>query len=161
MYYAFTMLMVFFPVISQFGPMQCRFSEILVLLAFFDPSLTFGLTLGCFFANLTGFLAGQGFAFDILFGTMATLIACLLEGYFSRFLFVAAIWPVVLNGLIVGAEIYFLFNDSGIPLVACMGWVALGELVALTLGYIIFMIIARNKNVLRLMGATRHLDVKF
>ncbi|MBO5528442.1 MAG: QueT transporter family protein, partial [Bacilli bacterium] len=52
MYYAFTMLMVFFPVISQFGPMQCRFSEILVLLAFFDPSLTFGLTLGCFFANL-------------------------------------------------------------------------------------------------------------
>jgi len=161
MYYAFTMLMVFFPVISQFGPMQCRFSEILVLLAFFDPSLTFGLTLGCFFANLTGFLAGQGFAFDILFGTMATLIACLLEGYFSRFLFVAAIWPVVINGLIVGAEIYFLFNDSGIPLVACMGWVALGELVALTLGYIIFIIIAQNKNVLRLMGATRHLDVKF
>lgn len=41
--------------------MQCRFSEMLVLFAFFKPDLTIGLTIGCFLSNMTGFLAGQGF----------------------------------------------------------------------------------------------------
>ena len=161
LYYGLTMLMVLVPAISQFGPIQCRFSEFMVLLAFFDPSLTVGLTIGCFLANLTGFLMGQSIALDLIFGTLATLIACLLEAYFSRFLFVAALWPVVLNGVIVGAEIYFLMNLDNLPIWLCMGYVALGELIALTVGYIIFMIMVRQPPVMQVIGATRHTDVRF
>lgn len=141
--------------------MQCRFSEMLVLFAFFKPDLTIGLTIGCFLSNMTGFLAGQGFALDMAFGTAATLIACLLEAYASRFLFIAALWPVVINGLIVGVEIYFLFNLDNLPIWACMGWVALGELIAMALGYVLFFLLKRNKPFMRLIGTNRHLDVKF
>ena len=161
LYYALTMLMVLVPAISQFGPIQCRFSEFMVLLAFFDPSLTVGLTIGCLLANVTGFAMGQGFVWDILIGTGATLLACLFEAYLSKFLCIAALWPVVFNGLIVGTEIYFLFNDAGIPLVACMGYVALGELIAIALGYALFMVLVRRKGMLKRIGMTRHLEVKF
>ena len=160
LYYGLTMLFILVPVISQFGPIQCRFSEILVLFAFFKPELTIGLTIGCFLSNMTGFLVGQGFALDMVFGTAATLIACLLEAYASRFLFIAALWPVVLNGVIVGAEIYFLFNLDNLPIWACMGWVALGELIVMVVGYLLFFFLKRNGAFMRLIGATRHLDVK-
>ncbi len=161
LYYGLTMLMVLVPAISQFGPIQCRFSEVLVLVAFFRPDLTWGLTLGCFLANMTGFLVGQGFALDMLFGTAATLIACLLEAYASRFLFIAALWPVILNGVIVGGEIYWVFNLDNMPLWACMGWVALGELIAMAVGYVLFMILIRNKGVMKVMAPTRHAEVRF
>lgn len=155
------MLMILVPVISQFGVIQCRFSEMLVLLAFFDPSLTFGLTLGCLLANVTGLLMGQAIALDILFGTLATLIACLLEAYVSKFLFVAALWPVAINGVIVGAELYFFLNAEGLPFYLCMLYVAIGEFITLAVGYVLFVFIARNKAMLRVIGATRHLDARF
>ena len=161
LYYGLTMLMILFPVISQFGPIQCRLSEIMVLLAFFKPSLTWGLTIGCLLANVTGAAIGQGFPIDILFGTMATLIACLLEAYASPRLFVAALWPVAINGLIVGTEIYFMFNEGKLPLAACMGWVALGELIAMAVGYAVFMILMRNKPAMRLLAPTRHAEVNY
>ena len=161
LYYGLTMLMILVPAISQFGPMQCRFSEALVLIAFFCPKFIPGLTLGCLLANFTGFMVGQGFAMDMLMGTAATLIACLLEAYASKFLFIAALWPVVCNGIIVGAEIYWFFNTTNLSIFACMGWVALGELIAMAVGYAIFMIIARNQSILHIMGATRHVGVKF
>ena len=153
LYYGLTMLMILVLAISQFGVIQCRFSEMLVLLAFFDPSLIFGLTLGCLLANVTGVLMGQAIALDILFGTLATLIACLLEAYVSKFLFVAALWPVAINGIVVGTELYFFLNAEGLPIYLCMFYVALGELIALAVGYVVFMIIARNKSMLRVIGA--------
>ena len=161
LYYALTLLFTFVPVLSQFGPIQCRFSEALVLLAFFRPDMTFGLGLGCFLANLTGFLAGQTVPLDMLFGTAATVIACLLEAYASRFLFVAALWPVVINGLVVGWEVYWLFNLNNLPFMACVGWVALGELIALTVGYLFFMVFIRNKAFALSVRPTRHAEAKF
>ncbi len=161
LYYGLTMLMILVPAVSQFGVIQCRFSEMLMLLAFFDPSLTFGLTLGCLLANVTGVLMGQAISLGMLFGTLATLIACLLEAYVSKFLFVAALWPVAINGVVVGAELYFFLNAEGLPIYLCILYVALGEFIALTVGYVIFMAIARNQSILRIIGATRHLDVRF
>lgn len=152
LYYGLTMLFMLVPVISQFGPLQCRFSELLVLLAFFKPSLIPGLTLGCFLANMTGTLMGQTIAFDMLFGTLATLIACLLEAYFSRFLFVAALWVSLVNGVIVGLEIYYLMEGVEMNVFACMGFVTLGELITMVVGYVIFMIILRNRGAVKIIG---------
>ena len=161
LYYALTMLFIFVPAISQFGPIQCRLSEIFVLLAFFRPDLSFGLTLGCFFANLHGFLAGQGFAWDLLFGTGATLIACLLEAYAAPFLFIALLYPIAVNGIVVGAEIYAFFNFEGLSIWACMGFVALGEAIAMALGYALFMALIRNRGFMNVLKPTRHAHAKF
>ena len=161
LYYALTMLFILVPVISQFGPMQCRFSEILVLLAFFCPKLIPGLTLGCLLANFTGFMVGQGFAFDMLLGTGATLIACLLEAYASKFLLIAALWPVIANGIIVGAEVYWFFNQTALPIYVCMGWVALGELIVMAIGYVLFLFLKRNKGFMDIIGASLHREVRF
>lgn len=57
----------------SYGPIQFRVSEIMVLLAFFDPFYIVGLTLGCFIANILG---PNGLA-DIIFGTLATFISVL------------------------------------------------------------------------------------
>ena len=160
LYYGLTMLFMLVPAISQFGPIQCRLSEMLVLLAFFRPEFTIGLTIGCFFSNLTGLAMGMTIPLDLLFGTLATLIACLFEAYLSPRLWVAAIYPVVFNGFIVGLELYFLLNDTGLPWYACVGFVALGELIAIAVGYILFFILMRNEAAMRAIGATRHLDVR-
>ena len=53
---------------------QFRISEFMNLLVFFNPTYTIGLTLGCLIANLASLYG----VYDIVFGTLATLISCLL-----------------------------------------------------------------------------------
>ena len=111
---------------------QFRISEILVLLAIFDPLYIGGLTLGCLIANLLG----PNGPMDVLFGTLATLISVyaiyltgkLIDNYKVK-LFIASIWPTIFNGLIVG---WMLNKLYGFPLILSMGQVALGELVVIT-----------------------------
>ena len=55
----------------SYGNVQFRISEIMVLLAFFDPFYIGGLTLGCFVANILG---PNGMV-DAVFGTIATFIS--------------------------------------------------------------------------------------
>ena len=160
LYYGLTMLFIMVPVISQFGPIQCRLSEFLILLVFFKPRLTWGLTLGCFLVNMTGAITGQNFPIDMLFGTMATFLSCIGIAYASKFLCISLLYPIILNGVIVGLELYFLADD-GLPLIACMGYVAIGEAIAMVFGYIILMIIIRNKGAMKVFGPTRHADTKF
>ena len=57
----------------SYGPIQFRFSEIMVLLCFFNKKHSIGLTLGCLLANIFSPTA----VLDVPFGTMATLIACI------------------------------------------------------------------------------------
>ena len=61
-----------------YGSIQFRISEILVLLALFDPLYISGLTLGCLIANMLG----PNGLLDIIFGTLATFIS-LIAIYFT------------------------------------------------------------------------------
>ena len=111
---------------------QFRISEILVLLAVFDPLYIGGLTLGCLIANLLG----PNGPMDVLFGTLATFISVyaiyltgkIVKNYRAKLL-IASIWPTLFNGLIIGWMLNMLY---GFPLVLSMGQVALGELVVIT-----------------------------
>ncbi len=67
---------------ASFGPVQFRFSEALTLLPVFSPVAGIGVTLGCLITNLIGFLMGATFPQDILFGTLATLLGCVLTWLF-------------------------------------------------------------------------------
>ena len=100
-----------------FGSVQFRISEALTLLPVFSPWAIPGVTLGCLLTNLIGVSLGLTFPPDVLFGTLATLIAAvltwLLRGVRLRGLPVlAALPPVVCNALIIGWEITVFFTPD-------------------------------------------------
>ena len=70
LYAAITILTASF----AYGNIQFRISEALMMLLLFEPHLTIGLTIGCLIANLFSTVS----VLDIVIGTAATLLACLL-----------------------------------------------------------------------------------
>lgn len=88
------------------GNIQFRISEALCVLPFFTPAAIPGLTIGCFLANL--FMGSP--ALDVIFGTLATLIAAaisykLKDGKFGKFM--VTVPPVIANALIIPFVIYY------------------------------------------------------
>ena len=73
--------------------------------------------------------------------------------YYFKNVFLAALLPVVSNGILVGIEIWLL----GDPLWISMGSVAVGELIAMTVGAGIFkFVFEKNQPLMRLIGSTRN-----
>ena len=105
------------------GAFQVRISEALTLLPILTPAAVPGLFAGCLTANL---LCGSPLP-DVLFGSLATLLAAFLTRKFRRKRLLAALSPVVCNGLIVGVMLERVYT---LPL----GWgiltVTVGELIA-------------------------------
>ncbi len=96
----------------SFGPVQFRLAEALMVLALNGKDDIWGLSLGCFLANLIGIVTSLDAVgpLDAVFGTLATLLAGILM-YRLRYITVkgwplaAVSMPVICNGLIVGAEL--------------------------------------------------------
>ena len=120
----------------SYGAVQVRVAEALCLLPVFGAEYIVGVTLGCLLANLLG-----STVIDVVFGTLATLLACLVT-YKLRDVRVkglaipASLPPVVFNMIIVGAfEITFFFSD-GAPTAALAVFnavtVGIGELISCT-----------------------------
>ena len=121
----------------SYGAVQVRVAEALCLLPVFGAEYIVGITLGCFLANLLG-----STVVDVVFGTLATLLACLVT-YKLRDIRVkglaipASLPPVVFNMIIVGAfEITFFFSD-GAPTAMLAVFnavtVGIGELISCTI----------------------------
>ena len=108
----------------SYGPMQVRVSEALTILPALTPMGIPGLTIGCLLANLLGPYG----IFDVIFGTLATLVATLCSYKLRDHDWLVPLPPVIANGIIVGGMLHFAYGVPG--LWACMAWVALGELVA-------------------------------
>lgn len=83
-----------------FGPIQCRFSEALCVLPFLTPAAVPGLFLGCIVSNL---LSPYG-ALDIVFGSLATLLAALWTQRVRR-KWMAPLPPVLCNAIIIGVVV--------------------------------------------------------
>ena len=97
------------------GTIQVRFSEALTLL----PCLTFaaipGLTIGCLLANL---LTGCA-PWDVVFGSLATLIGALGTYVLRNKPYLSWIAPVISNTLIVPPIIIYVYGvESFWPLIA-------------------------------------------
>lgn len=76
---------------------QVRFSEALCILPFFTVAAIPGLTLGCLLANLlTGALV-----WDVLFGSLATLIGAIGTYLLRKHKFLMTLPPVIANAVIV------------------------------------------------------------
>lgn len=138
----------------SFGAVQVRVAEMLCLLPVFGADYIVGVTLGCFLANLLGTMTGATVAVDILFGTAATLLACvctyLLRGARIKGLALpASLPPVVSNAVIVGLEITLFFMDTGFTLPLFLfnaGAVAFGEVISCcVLGVALVRLIEKNE----------------
>lgn len=100
----------------SFGNIQVRVAEGLTLLPLLSPLPILGLTLGCFITNFIGVIMGVNILgmMDIFIGTFATLIAALLTYYFRNikikgFPLLSTLMPVVINAIIIGAELAYVF----------------------------------------------------
>lgn len=93
-YVALTMISAAFGLSS--GAIQVRISEALCVLPIFTLSAVPGVTVGCFIANI---LCG-GTVYDIVFGTLATLIAAVIT-YFIKNPLLSSIPTIVSNAVIV------------------------------------------------------------
>ena len=114
--------------IPQYGPVQIRFAEAMCVLPFFFPAATPGLFVGCVIANLA-----SPYILDVVFGSLATLLACLwTQRLRNRWL--APLPAVVCNALIVGGEIAFAEVGFGPAFRTAFLWNALsvgaGQLIA-------------------------------
>ena len=122
----------------SYGPVQFRVSEVLCILPYFMPATAWGLYVGCILANLF-----TGNIFDIIFGSLATLLAGLLTAQIGRREHtlvnsaMACFMPVVFNAVIVGAVLTWAYgiqeitDNAFLSFLINAAWVGFGELVVL------------------------------
>lgn len=104
-----------------FGHIQFRASEALTVLPIIYPESVIALYVGVLLANIMG-----GFGpLDIFGGSLVTLIAAYLT-YRTRDSWLAYLWPVVLNGVLVSI---YLAPALGIPYWLCVITLGISEAV--------------------------------
>ena len=139
----------------SYGAVQVRLAEMLCLLPVFGAEYIVAVTLGCFLANLLG-----STLVDVVFGTAATLVACLVT-YAVRKVRVgglaipAAVPPIVSNAVIVGALELTFFLPGVTGTAALAAWnaltVGIGEVVSCgILGVALVKLIESNTGMRRL-----------
>ncbi len=109
----------------SYGMVQVRIAEALMLLCCFDRRYGIALTIGCAIANIFG---GFGLA-DIIIGTAATAASALLMCR-TKSVFLASLWPVLFNGVLVGGLLTYL---TATPFWLNALSVAAGEFVSVSL----------------------------
>ena len=100
----YLLLTIVFQAIS-FGAVQFRVSEALMLLPVLTVDAVPGLFVGCVLANLLG----GGIWYDVVLGSIATLLAAIFARKLRNRPVLAAAMPVLFNGLIVGPVVYFAY----------------------------------------------------
>lgn len=104
---------------------QVRFSEALTILPFFTPAAVPGLFIGCLLSN---FLTGA-VIWDILFGSLATLIGAVGTRLLRKQKWLAPVPPILANTLIVPFILAFVYGAEGtIPFF--MLTVGIGEVIS-------------------------------
>jgi len=94
------------------GVIQCRFSEGLTLLPLLFPEAIIGVTIGCLIWNIM-----NGVVYDIIFGTLATLVASIMTYIIGRFIkndaikvILGGIPPILINALVIPLVILFSYG---------------------------------------------------
>ena len=98
-----------------FGPIQIRPAEALCILPLFFIEAIPALYIGCMLSNLTS----PFFVYDVLLGSLATLLAAIVTYMVGRFfkksfpkLFLGGLAPVLFNTLIIPLIIVFLMPNG-------------------------------------------------
>ena len=127
----------------SYGPLQVRVAEALTVLPYVAAPAVPGLFLGCLLANLLGGFGWQ----DVVFGSLATLLAALITRWMGSRLWSPALAPlpaVVLNALIVPAYLHLIFN---LPYALTAAQILIGQTVACYgVGYPLLSLLSRRQD---------------
>ena len=126
-----------------YSEIQFRLSEIMVFLAFYNKKYIPGLVIGCIIANL---LSPMGLL-DVIFGTTSTIIVCIAM-YIIKNRYLAAVIGAMITGLIVGGELWYAYQ---IPYLINALYVAIGELIVLIIGALVFKAIEHNEHFINIL----------
>ncbi len=121
------------------GAIQIRISECLTVLPVFTPAAVPGLFLGCLLSNLlTGCLP-----WDIVFGSLATLLGAFGTYFFRKWKWTAPLFPILSNMIIVPfilSKVYCL--EGSIPYF--MLTVGIGEVISCgILGFLVLKLLTK------------------
>ncbi|WP_026506776.1 QueT transporter family protein [Butyrivibrio sp. MC2013] len=122
------------------GAIQVRFSEALCILPVFTPAAIPGLFVGCLISNIINACA----IWDIIFGSLATLVGAIGTYYLRKTRFIFTLPPVIANMLVVPVVLIYAYGaeDAYWFLVVTVG---IGEIISICiLGYILKKVLDRR-----------------
>lgn len=107
------------------GAIQVRISEALTILPFFTPAAVPGLFIGCLLSN---FITGAPI-WDVIFGSLATLLGALGTYALRKWKWCAPIPPILANVLIIPLILQYAYGlPGGIPFF--MLTIGIGEIIS-------------------------------
>ena len=119
----YVVLTIIFAPIS-FGAVQVRIAEIMTIMPLFTPAAIPGLFLGCVLANLLG----GAIIWDVIFGSVATLIGAALGYLLRKNRWLVPIPAIIANTVIVPLVLRYGYGID-MPLYLLAVYIALGEIV--------------------------------
>ncbi len=139
----YVVLTVLFAPVS-FGNIQLRFAEALTILPYFTPAAIPGLFVGCLLGNILG----GAVIWDVIFGSLATLIGAVFSYLLRKYKFLVSLPPVAANVLIVPFVLRYAYGID-LPIGIMMATVGAGEVLSCTvLGTILLLVLERYHGVL-------------
>ena len=142
MYVALTMLSNAFGLAS--GVIQVRISEALTILPYFTPAAIPGLFVGCLISNI---LAG-GVIWDVIFGSLATLIGAVVTYLLRKVKWLAPVPPIVSNMLIVPFVLRYAYGMQDALWFMALT-VGAGEVISAgVLGILLLLALEKHRNVI-------------
>ena len=114
--------LVFAPI--SFGSMQVRIAEALTILPLFTAAAVPGLFVGCLLANILG----GAIVWDVVFGSLATLIGAALSYALRKHRWLVPVPAVLSNTVIVPLVLRYGYGME-IPLILLMLYVFVGEVI--------------------------------
>lgn len=127
------------------GAIQIRLSEALTILPIFTPAAVPGLALGCLLSNITT----GCIPWDILGGTIATLLGAVGTLALKKYPYAAPIPPILANVVIVPFILAYAYGlDGGIPYF--MLTVGIGEIICCgVLGTMLMLALKKNPAIIK------------
>lgn len=92
----------------SYGAVQFRIAECMTLLPAAFPQAIPGLALGCLISNLFSPLGAT--VYDVVFGSLATLVAAVLTYRMRGSLWLRALPPVLVNAVVVGLVLTYAYG---------------------------------------------------
>jgi uncharacterized membrane protein len=128
------------------GVIQVRLSECLTVLPVFTPAAVPGLALGCVISNLVTGCA----LWDVVFGSLATLIGAVGTYLLRKHPFAAPVPPILSNMLIVPYLLSYVYGAEGtIPFF--MLTVGAGEIISCgVFGTMLYLALRKHENIFKI-----------
>ena len=136
----YVVLVLIFDTFS-FGPIQFRIAEMLTIMPYFTPAAIPGLFVGCLIANIIG----GGLIWDIVFGSIATLIGAIGSYLVRKNKWLVPLPPILATMVIVPFVLKYAYGYDGL-LVYFMFTVGLSEIIVCgIIGMALLTVMAKNR----------------